>query len=450
MSAPTQEPRAEYLARAKARLAELDDDDVISRDELVQGIARAEAEIDPSKPTREFLALSDGSFLLCGDGWRLEVDHLRRERHQLVGEVAMVVPEREGQPEFRSTGTVNLSSVRSRKEYAGYLKDLAATFDFDFLPLVEELSERVLAAERKGQPAIVLRDVPRPTAASTIVVDGFTLAREHPIIPFGDGGTGKSLLALWVETKLEALGIRTLYCDWELSEDEHRLRLEQLCGPEMPEIRYARCDRPLTAEVDRLARLVRDNGIGYVVIDSIAPACDGAPEAAEAATGFFRALRQLRVGSLCLAHTNRSETADKKPFGSTFWHNLARMTWYVEAEQGGGPGHLTIALHNRKSNLGPLLPSIGYDLHFVDDRITVQRVDVATVAELADKMPLWQHMVAALRGGPMTIAALAEATGGKPDTIDRTVRRSRNLFVRTSSANGDGIARIALIERGKR
>ncbi len=363
-----------------------------------------EAMAEDAKAKREFLALSDGSYMLCGSSWRLELDHLRRERGELIGELAVIVPERDGLPEVRNTGTINVSSMQSRRTRAKYLTDLASTFDFDFGALIEDLSERVLAADRAGQPTIVLRDVATPTAASVISVCGLTVARQHPTIPFGDGGTLKSLLALWLLVKLEALGLRTLYCDWELTEDEHKLRLEHLCGARMPAIRYLRCDRPLTADLDRIARSVRDSAIDYAVIDSIAPACDGAPEAAEAATGFFRALRHLRVGALCVAHTNRSETADQKPFGSPFWHNLARMTWYIErAEDCGDPTRTVITLHNRKNNIGPLQASTGFEFHFAPDRTHVHPVDVATVADLTTRAPLWQRMVGALRGGPLTV-----------------------------------------------
>lgn len=396
--------------------------------------------------TREFLALSTGAYLLCSETWRLEVDRLRRERHELLGELAVVVPERDGQPEFRNVADFNLSSVRSRKDRARYLADLSATYDLDWLTLIEDFCGRVLAAERAGQPAIVLRDVPKPGTEALLNFEGFTLAREHPTILFGDGGTGKSLFALWAACRLEARGIRCLYADWEFSEADHRGRLEQLAGPAMPGIRYVRCERPLTHEIERLARIVRDEGIGYVFLDSIAVGCDGPPEAAEAAGAYFRALRQLHTGTMLLAHVSKSEGADRKPFGSSFWHNLARMTWFVErAEECGDPSTLTITCHNRKANIGPLRPSVAYEFHFTDDRITVRRVDVAAVADLSDKVPLWQRMVSELRGGPMTQVALAEALGAKQDTIKRTVSRSTKLFTRVTGV--DGIARIALAER---
>src|ERR671912_50873 len=53
-------------------------------------------------------------------------------------------------------------------------------------------------------------------------------------------------------------------------------------------------------------------------------------EDAEVALRYFRALRSLRVGTLTLAHVSSGEHGSDKPFGSVFWHNSARQTWYLE------------------------------------------------------------------------------------------------------------------------
>src|SRR5437764_9155580 len=98
----------------------------------------------------------------------------------------------------------------------------------------------------------------------------------------------------------------------------------------MPGAYYTRCDRPLTAEAERVARLRAEYDAAYIVCDSVAFASDGPPEAAETAQRYFQCIRRIGVGSLHLAHTNKSEDSDKKPFGSAFWHNGARATWNVK------------------------------------------------------------------------------------------------------------------------
>ena len=129
-------------------------------------------------------------------------------------------------------------------------------------------------------------------------VDGLTLPRQHPSILFGDGGTGKSYIALYVAGRIAEQDISVALFDWELAGEDHRDRLERLFSDGMPRVLYCRCERPLVYEVDRLRRIVRDKGVQYAVYDSVAFASDGPPEAAEVAGRYFRAVRQIGGGSL--------------------------------------------------------------------------------------------------------------------------------------------------------
>ena len=167
-----------------------------------------------------------------------------------------------------------------------------------------------------GPPSVLLRDVPKPEPEMTWTVHGLPILKAQPMILFGDGGAGKSTLALSIAGTLAQQGVPTLYCDWETDEAEHRHKLEDLFGDTMPEVRYLRCASPLIHEVDRIRREVLVHGIGYLVIDSAGVACSGPPEAAESANEFFRALRQVHVGALVLAHVTKSEGGEHKPFGS--------------------------------------------------------------------------------------------------------------------------------------
>src|SRR6185369_10696077 len=112
----------------------------------------------------------------------------------------------------------------------------------------------------------------------------------------------------------------------------------------------------LVYEVDRLTRIVRDRHIDYAVFDSVAFASDGPPEAAEVAGRYFRAVRQIGCGSLHIAHISKAENGDQKPFGSAFWHNGARSTWFAKRanEETSGTEPLNLGLFHRKSNLGRL------------------------------------------------------------------------------------------------
>jgi hypothetical protein len=198
----------------------------------------------------------------------------------------------------------------------------------------------------------------------------------------------------------------------------------------MPLVTYVRCQKPLTYEADRLRRIVRDEGIEYAVFDSIAFACDGPPEAAEVAGRYFRGVRQIGGGSLHVAHVSKAENADKKPFGSTFWHNGARSTWFVQAAEGSADAEvLQIGLFQRKANLGRLRQPLSFKVEFAEDFTRFRRANPAESPDLAGQLTIRQRMAHLLRKGSMTREAIAEEVDAKPETIDRTIRRYKNQFV---------------------
>ena len=387
--------------------------------------------------TREFRVVDEGrAYLLTLDDLGIEfaVDRLRRKWNELVGELTVrcTMAGAHTYNGVLSVGDFNFSSIRVREDRAKYLAKRADASDLDWLSLLEEFTQRVLTAEREGQPAVLLRDLPRPTADDTLYVDGLPLLARHPIIWFGDGGAAKSYLALYIAGRLEQRhGVRVGLFDWELAGEDHRERLERLFGAKLPGVRYARCNRPFVHELDRLRRIVREEALDYVIFDSIAFACDGPPEAAEVAGRYFQSLRQLGiVGSLHIAHVAKGDNSDRKPFGSSFWHNGARATWFVKlAEAMPGGNQVSIALINRKSNLSGLRPAVGFEITFETDQTRFKGVDVADMADLAGQLPVRQRLVHALRHGAMNPEELASEVDAKLETIRREVRRNKGQFI---------------------
>jgi hypothetical protein len=157
-----------------------------------------------------------------------------------------------------------------------------------------------------------LREINRPNPDDDMIeVAGLAFPKRHPSILFGDGVTCKSYFALYLAGRIAEMGHSAALFDWELCPDDHRDRLERLFPDGMPRILYARCERPLVFETDRLRRIVRENGVQFSVFDSIAFACDGPPESAETAGRYFRSVRQIGGGSLHLAHVTKGEGASK-------------------------------------------------------------------------------------------------------------------------------------------
>lgn len=376
-----------------------------------------------------------------------EVDRLRREHHELIGELTVhctLVGARTVNG-ILSKADFNFSSATAMQTRAKLIRERAGTNGkTDWSLLLEEVRQRVFEAESVGNPAIRLCDITPPERGDDLNIDGFRIPRRHPSIPFGDGGAAKSYMALYFGGRLAQRGLAVLYDDWELCGEDHRDRYGLLFGSSMPEnLYYLHCDRPLVHEADRIRRIVREKKIDYVINDSIAPGCDGRPEEAEVASRYFRALREIGVGSLNVAHVNRSDTGDQKPFGSSFWHNLARSTWYIQA--GERAGHrLQLGFFHRKSNLGPLCPEVSFMVTFDSNRTKVEPANLADSPELTSKMSVRGHLELFLRKGVRTRAEIEIEFGDQTETAQRTIRRYKDKLFHVFNDGSVGLRESGL------
>lgn len=381
-----------------------------------------------------FKALGEGCYRMQVPALKasFEIDCLRRDGGQLKGEVLVrcELPGTQARGGVLTTTDLNLSSTRTRATLAKDLCDLAQTKDSaaDWRGAVEEFCQRVLAAEREGEPEILLTEAPLPQSERLLYVDGFPLLEKHPLILFGDGGTGKSLLALYFAGCLAHRGHRVGLFDWELDGSEHRLRLQKLFPSSPPKIFYVRCSRPLYYEKERLQRVVKRRDLGFVVFDSISFACDGPPEAAEQANRYFQALRNLgSIGSLHVAHVRRGEGGEHQPFGSQFWANGARSTWNVQpASRDSGDSRLQLALHHRKYNTTGKMHSAGFEILFEPDRIAISSLDLGDAPDLAAQLTLAERVRLALKSGPRSRTALRdEFDDVKEDSLRKIINREK-------------------------
>jgi hypothetical protein len=373
----------------------------------------------------------------------LKFDLLRMERRtgELSAELTVIsTASPNGSAGLLHRARLNLGSTRSRADYTNHLSRRLSGLDWP--GLVEAAAWKVIESYRLGRPAILLRDAVEPPAAGW-ALKPVLLARD-PVIVFGDGGDLKSYLSLGFGVALQSglqltpgleptRPFRVAYCDWEWQEWPHKRRMRALCGPgEMPEILYVPCgaEGPLTHQVERLQRIFQEHRIEYAILDSVGLACDGPPEEAQSAIGFFQAFARLEVGGELIAHTSK-DSDTMKPFGSAYWHNSARATWYVKRLRTDAGG-VDIAVIQRKANDGsPRLEPIGLRFAFADASTTISAIELGS-AQAAGALK--DRFVAALRaaGGSLTYAELAKAAnvaGKRPvDTAHITVKRYPDVF----------------------
>jgi hypothetical protein len=151
---------------------------------------------------------------------------------------------------------------------------------------------------------------------------------------------GKGVLACQWIVELVRDGHVVLIVDYEAHETEWSRRISALGGPDaLAGVYYV---APLTptwtgvrglvwaqaADIHAIAEAIRAT---FIVIDSIVPGCAGVdPMKPEAASQYAAALQLIARPALSLAHITKADD-QRYPFGSVFWHNLARTTWSLAA-----------------------------------------------------------------------------------------------------------------------
>jgi hypothetical protein len=271
-----------------------------------------------------------------------------------------------------------LNSTGARKALAEYLGRRAPGLGVDWLELLEMAGTKVSLAMEQEDPPSLLGEGEASTA-DTWLLEPLCLAG-LPTIIFGQGGSGKSLVALaaglTIASGAPLLGMapertaRVAYLDAEMDKRQHAIRMRQLMHDHpLPDVLYVPCgQRPLVEDVDRLAKILMDAKIEYVICDSVAFMAGNDPESSAGAREFYRALKQLNVASLCIAHSTK-DGENKFPFGSIFWSNGARQTWYAHGSTSGNV--LSVGLYQRKRNVTRAYDPIGLKFTFDADRIWV-------------------------------------------------------------------------------
>lgn len=384
-------------------------------------------------------------------------DRVRWERNRCTGYVTV----RSVLPGAKTTGagtlvatSVNLDMARSRQDLAGLLAARAKTSDVDWMGYLEDFWNRISDAESTGTPPVPITSpaLRRTKEDVTAYAFGMPIRLHHPQTIFAPGGTFKSILGLAVLGELAQQGKRSLLLDWEMDGGDQSDRASALRLPDA--VMYRHCANPLAVEIDDIRREVHEHAIDFVMIDSVALACGGPVEESQYVLAFFSALRRLERGSLLIAHT-RGEDGDQRPFGSVFWHNLSRDTWFLKrTDEEAIPGAVAVGVFHRKTNFKPVKP-FALALAIAADpadssvlrSVSIRRTEIAEVAELAEDLKLWERIRHALRGGAKTIAELSNELDKERDDIRRTLNRKNKLFTLVTG-NADGVHRWGLKHNG--
>ena len=268
-------------------------------------------------------------------------------------------------------------------------------------------------------------------------------------ILFGDGGNGKSLIAMAAAVSLQTQNsmlsgmvpngnVKTMYLDWEASPNAHASRLKKLMHPDpILDMAYLRCSAPLHEIVRQVKRHLTESGCNMVIIDSIAAACGGEPERADVALRLCNAVRSLDTTALLIGHQTKGNDDTGKPFGSVFWTNEARSTMEIKRQQDAGMDTMNLGLYHRKINDGRLEKPMGISVSFNEDAIRFNTQSIVDVPELASRLPAWQVIQQYLKeNGPSSVDDIAAGTDRKANTIHKAFSDRKELFVEIQNLDG--------------
>ncbi len=382
---------------------------------------------------------------------RVQVDRIEDEG---MGEVS--VYQETDTRRLLTLSRVNLMSNQSCSQLSKRLEKNLPDVDWD--SLITCVAYITMEEHRKGEPAVPIGKKP---AVMKIEYQLYPiLEMNQPTTLYSIGGSGKSYTAdliaclvqlgatgfpgspkLWLPTPANVL-----YLDWEASFQDHERRvwaIKKGLGITTEEtFLYRRCFQPLVNDLPAIQRMVSDNKIGLVIIDSQMAASGNGQDPAQQASQYYNALRSLHCTSLTIDHVNKSDwkgngSESTGPYGSVVKYNRSRSQFELRKSQTVGSGFLELSLIHRKNNDGRLLQPMGIRINFNEDAAGDLDSVTFTNCEVADNpvppctLSVPEQILAYLKRSSGYVKDIAEAIDKTESHVRKelTALRAKNKVV---------------------
>jgi hypothetical protein len=314
------------------------------------------------------------------------------------------------------------------------------------------LCGKVSEAWEEGEPFVNLGQQPEPSLESRFAFKDFVPAGESSVW-VADGGSGKSTigaaLLLSYATGIEIIpGVipaeqaPCMILDWESNQSEHLRRLYSIArayGMTIPEtLLYRRNYRAFAEDISHFRREIARFGVRFLLIDSVVPASDLEIKDTAAPTRLFNAAASLgeTVTRLFLAHMTKEQASAAngraRVMGSVMYDNLARSVWELrKSETSPARGEMTTGFFHTKINGGGYEDPFALKIHY--DAMTRQptrfeRVDVRSIADLRERLPVRDRLADLLRQGSRTTTEIAAELGVTPGAAVKYLKRRDGII----------------------
>jgi DNA-binding transcriptional ArsR family regulator len=232
----------------------------------------------------------------------------------------------------------------------------------------------------QAEPIDLAEATPRPV--EWLVKD--LIPARHATNLYGDSGTGKSLIALYLALcVIEGIPFlnfptekrgKVLYLDLELDAEIHTLRwwaIARGAGYTTPPkgLRYVRWTHGLIGHEQALCELIEQEQPALLIVDSFGKAT-GKPLDPDLAIALYNLFDALPVPVLVIDHTAKPNpeipAESAREYGTVYKRHYARSAVQVDL-QGSERGHIGVILRHQKSNFGRLAPEIPLTLAFLEE-----------------------------------------------------------------------------------
>jgi DNA-binding transcriptional ArsR family regulator len=232
----------------------------------------------------------------------------------------------------------------------------------------------------QAEPIDLAEATPRPV--EWLVKD--LIPARHATNLYGDSGTGKSLIALYLALcVIEGIPFlnfptvkrgKVLYLDLELDAEIHTLRwwaIARGAGYTTPPkgLRYVRWTQGLIGHEGELWELIEQEQPALLIVDSFGKAT-GKPLDPDLAIALYNLFDALPVPVLVIDHTAKPNpeipAESAREYGTVYKRHYARSAIQVDL-QGSERGHIGVILRHQKSNFGRLAPEIPLTLAFLEE-----------------------------------------------------------------------------------
>ena len=336
------------------------------------------------------------------------------------------------------------------------LDDLASTVRWE--EAVAEAVEHAIEVFRTGELERALT-IEATDRGHPFLLEPF-IASTGVSVFFGEGGTGKSMIALAMAVAVASghpifghppreVG-PVVYFDYEDDHEVHEERLAAILEGTGTTLKHPIYHRPLVAKVSQsqasMRRAIGERDAKLAILDSIGMGRGGNANTAEDTIRMFRGLRSLGIPVLAIDHVSKEDKRSGElisPYGSVYTINSARLLWgAVVAKELSGETDKYLNLANTKSNRTSLHPPIGLSMHYANVENKEHRTRWLSALEFKTYDRWWEQDIPdawdLIRNHMLvndemkwTIKELALALDLEATTVEKSIQRHQSSLERT-------------------